>query len=381
VGRESKIAFAVSIRGTNERGKATYSLYKISFQAGRPHKCRRTASSQEIPIPANNTFYVKHTADKFGSRLTSLGRGLKQAFLRCRQFEASERRTKRGFTPLASPGAGESAKRVLIADAVAKYLRNIAERGLSAASCAARRNAYEDFKASCRKTFIDEIGRDDVVLYLSWMKQNLQQRRSGERHFTLRGRLALLNTFLGQYGKTKLLSRKEWPAAVKTAPTVYTKEQWTKIMDATLARTGDSDELIARKAEERILLAFFRYTACLDMEAATAEYSDIDAKGCLFHIKRKPHLNWQPKRLLERDIVLPVEFVKSLLARRNSTNSSGLLFPNAAGKIDHNLISFLKSAAKRARISEHVTLHKIRRTTAFDYAARFGIANCHSCPN
>jgi hypothetical protein len=36
----------------------------------------------------------------------------------------------------------------------------------------------------------------------------------------------------------------------------------------------------------------------------------------------------------------------------------------------------LKSAAKRARIAEHVTLHKIRRTTAFDYAARFGVGNC-----
>jgi hypothetical protein len=40
------------------------------------------------------------------------------------------------------------------------------------------------------------------------------------------------------------------------------------------------------------------------------------------------------------------------------------------------LIGFLKSAATRARIAEHVTLHKIRRTTAVDYAARFGIGNC-----
>src|SRR5580692_11563033 len=53
-----------------------------------------------------------------------------------------------------------------------------------------------------------------------------------------------------------------------------------------------------------------------DMEAATVEYTDIDAKTCVFHVKRNPPLNWQPKRLVERDIVLPAEFVKYLLARR-----------------------------------------------------------------
>lgn len=147
-------------------------------------------------------------------------------------------------------------------------------------------------------------------------------------------------------------------------------------MDATIARKGDTDGLIARKAEERIRLAFFRFTACLRMEVATAEYSDIDAKTCLFHVKTKPHLNWQPKRLVEREIVLPAEFVKLLLARQDAKNSSRLLFPNGVGNVDHNLIGFLKSAAKRARIAEHATLHKIQRTTAFEYAARFGIANC-----
>jgi hypothetical protein len=96
----------------------------------------------------------------------------------------------------------------------------IAERGLSAASRAAHKSALEDFSASCRKTFVDEIVRDDVVLYLSRMKQNLGQRRSGQRNFTLRGRLALLDSFLGRYEKTKLLSRNGWPAAVKTTPTV-----------------------------------------------------------------------------------------------------------------------------------------------------------------
>jgi hypothetical protein len=213
-----RVSFAVSVKGTNESGKLTYSLYKISFEAGRSHKCRRTPSSPGIPIPENGTFYIYHRADKFGSRVTSLGRGLEQAFLRYQKFEAQEQRKEDRLLPLESSGAEESAERVLITDAVTRHLAMIAERDLSAATRAAHKSALEDFRASCQKTFVDEIVRDDVVLYLSRMKQNLQQRRSSQRNFTLRGRLALLNSFLGQYEKTKLLSRKEWPVAVKTKP-------------------------------------------------------------------------------------------------------------------------------------------------------------------
>ena len=302
-------------------------------------------------------------------------KGLEKAFLRYRQFKENEPNKSRGLTPLENSGERKSAERVMIADAVTKYLAELSETGLGTAPQRARESALEDFQASCRKTFVDEIVREDIILYVSWMKQNLRQIDFRRPNISLRGRLILLNTLLGQYGKANLLSRKEWPVTVKTKPTVYTKQKWAAIMEATIPRTGDSDELIARKAEERIRLEFLRYSACLDIEAATAEYDDIDATTCLFRIRRKPHLNWQPKRLVEREIVLPADFVKRLLARRDATNETGLLFPNTVGKVDNNLIGFLRSAAKRARITERVTLHKIRRTTAIDYASRFGVGN------
>ena len=100
----------------------TNSLYMISFKAGRPHKCRRTTSSSEIPIPENSTFYIRHPADKFGSRVTSLGRGLEQAFLRYQKFAAQERRKEDRLPPLESSGAEECAERVLITDAVTRHL-------------------------------------------------------------------------------------------------------------------------------------------------------------------------------------------------------------------------------------------------------------------
>jgi hypothetical protein len=372
----ARLTFAVSVRETDERGKSSYPLYKISFKAGRPDKCRRTITSPEIPIPTNSTFYVFHPPDKSGSRVTSLGRGLEKAFLRFQQFEANEQRRKCGWTSLESSGIGESTERISIPDAVTKYLAEIAERGLSEVSRRRHECALEDFRVSCRKTFVDEIARDDIIFYLSWMKQKMRNNRLGQPNIALRGRLLLLDAFLRQYGRAKLLSRKEWPAAVKTKPSVYSKQKWAAIMDATIPRKGDSDELIARKAEERIRLEFLRYSACRDIEAATAEYDDIDAGTCLFYIRRKPRLNWRPKRLVERQIVLPADFVKRLFARRDAKNCTGLLFPNTVGKIDNNLTGFLKSAAKRARITERVTLPKIRRTTAIEYTSRFGVGNC-----
>lgn len=149
-----RVAFAVSVRGPNESGKLTSSLYKISFKDGRPHKCRRTPVSPEIPIPENNTFYVHHPADKFGSRVTSLGRGLEQAFLRYQKFEAKEQRRLDRLPPLESPAAEESAQRVLIADAVTRHLATLAERGVSAASRAAHKRFQsvvpEDFRGRNR---------------------------------------------------------------------------------------------------------------------------------------------------------------------------------------------------------------------------------------
>jgi len=374
--RAATIAFAVSVRETNERGKVRYPYYRISFKAGRPYKCRRTTASPEIPIPEKSTFYVIHPRDELGSRTTSLGRGLEKAFLRYRQFKANEQRKRRGLAPLENSGDGKSSKRVKIADAVANYLAELKETGWGTASRSARERALEDFKASCRKTFVDEIVREDIFLYLSWMKQNLRQSHFRRPNITAWGRLILLNTLLRQYGKARLLLRKEWPLTVKTKPTVYTKQKWAAIMDATIPQESDTDELIARKIEERIRLEFLRFTACLEIEAITAEYGDIDAERCLFQVRRKPHLNWQPKRLVERGIVLPADFVKRLLARRDANNCTGLLFPNTVGTIDDNFIGFLRSAAKRAQIRERVTLHKIRRTTAIDYTSRFGVANC-----
>jgi hypothetical protein len=64
-----RVTFAVSVKGTNESGKLTYSLYKISFKAGRPYKRRRTASSPEIPIPENSTFYIRHPPTSLAAAL------------------------------------------------------------------------------------------------------------------------------------------------------------------------------------------------------------------------------------------------------------------------------------------------------------------------
>ena len=89
----------------------------------------------------------------------------------------------------------------MIADAVTKYLAELSESGLGTAPHRARESALEDFQASCRKTFVDEIVREDIILYVSWMKQNLIQIDFRRPNISLRGRLILLNTLLGQSRK------------------------------------------------------------------------------------------------------------------------------------------------------------------------------------
>jgi integrase len=154
---------------------------------------------------------------------------------------------------------------------------------------------------------------------------------------------------------------KEWPKVVKVAPDRYDREQIDAILKAALP-------------EEKIRLLFFFYSGCRDMEVATAEYGDVDAKTNVFTIRAKPHLKWKPKTGEERSQVLPKAFVKELLARKAvCKNGNNLIFPNSVGNVDHNLIEFLQKAAKRAGITERVTQHKIRRTAISHAIDKFGV--------
>jgi integrase len=364
MGRPTKIGLAVRVKETAKSGVVSYPRYEVTFKNGKPYRCRRTADSPEIPIPGDGSFYITHPKDAQGARVTPVGAGLDEAVVKYRQFEATAERAKRGLTLLDdfvkhTPNA--PANRSLIATAIEKYLAKVETSGKSTGTHRAYKGALDDFVKSCDKTFIDELTEDDMVGYLAWMKKNVKRRSVGQQNITFRKRLGFVNTFLSVHGKKNLWSSKEWPKFVRKAPDRYTSDQISAILGAALP-------------EEKIRLLFFFYSGCRDMEVATAEFSDINPKSNIFTIQAKPHLKWKPKTDTERSQVLPKAFVKELMERK-ATRKKGnnLIFPNTVGNVDNNMIEFLQKAAKRAGITERVTLHKIRRTAISHAIDKFGV--------
>lgn len=366
MGRNAKVAMAAAFR----TAEGTYPRHEILFKNGRPWRCRLNADSPAIAIPESAAFYVTHAKGanlaKPATRATPLAGNLEDAFNSFRQFEANFQRRKQGlnlledFTtnkPTAAPGS-----RVSIADATTKYLLRKKTAGKSKATIDAYRLALDGFKSSCKWEYLDELTEDDLFAYLAWMQANVKRRSVGQRAITFRKRLGFVLTFLKEHGITGIWKAANTPKIVKKAPDKYDDETIAAILKTATP-------------EERMRLLFFFYTGCRDMEVATAQYSDIDRRTGIFTVQAKPHLGWKPKTSEEREQVLPASFVKELMERKEHSKNE-LIFPCVrSGKVDNNLIEFLQKAAKRAGITERVTLHKIRRTAISHAIKKFGVTN------
>lgn len=131
----------------------------------------------------------------------------------------------------------------------------------------------------------------------------------------------------------------------------------------------DEDELALlyahADAEERFLLDYFLGSAVRDGEGAHAEYTDL--KGNTLEIRRKPHLNWKPKKHHCRKITIP-QSLANAVRENEKTATSTLIFPNSEGKPNQHLLRKLQGLATRAGAKFHTELHKLRKTCATRWA-------------
>jgi integrase len=266
----------------------------------------------------------------------------------------------------------QNVPRVRIADAAQTYCRNLDTLGKSKATIRGYTSAVGRFAEQCPKLFMDEITRQDILDHLAHLKLTIKKRSIGDQNVTLEKHLRYLSAWLTTYGMelTKLsarpndpglLFRSDWPRTTKKIVDVYSPEIIRKLLDAASER-------------EKLVVEFFLYSGCRDEEAAYAEWSDIDTRKNTFKIQGKPHYGWAVKDHEERIVPLRAGFVKRLLTWRARNPGATLLFPNGANRPDMHLIRLLQSAARKAKITERVTLHRFRRTLATEVARREGIA-------
>ncbi|MGD0269595.1 MAG: tyrosine-type recombinase/integrase [Candidatus Sulfotelmatobacter sp.] len=234
--------------------------------------------------------------------------------------------------------------------------------------------AIEEFRQSCAKNFLDEIGKQDLIDFMGWLREQppklrkdgtpRKPRRSGDPNRTYFNKINDVVIFLSANGINRLLKKSEYPKFAEKPVVYYDAEQ----VKSLYAATGDD--------EERFILDYFFKTGVRDGEAGNAEYSDV--KDGFLNIVDKPHLNWHPKHWHMRRVPIPFDLIAAIAERQRNNQGCNLISPNKAGKPNQHLLRIVQRVAKRAGDTFHADLHTFRRTyaTLFSGSTKIQTVQC-----
>lgn len=245
-------------------------------------------------------------------------------------------------------------------DAVEQYYKNLHSQGKDPKTFRAYKVAVEEFRKSCTKKLLSEIGRQDLIDFMGWLRKQppklrkdgtpRKPRMSGDPNRTYFNKVNNVVIFLSAHGINRLLKKSEYPKFAER-PVVYYEAEQVKALYA-----AASDD------EERFTLDYFLKSGVRDGEAAHAEYSDV--RGGFLNIVDKLHLTWHPKHWHIRRIPIPEDLVAAIAERQRRNPGCKLIFPNGAGNPDEHLLRVVQRVAKNAGGTFHADLHTFRRTYA-----------------
>jgi hypothetical protein len=182
--------------------------------------------------------------------------------------------------------------RLKIDAAIEQYFKNLQSQGKDPKTIRAYKVATDEFRKSCSKEFLDEIGKQDLLDFMGWLRKQPQRlrndgtprkkRKSGDPNRTYYNKINNVVIFLSAHGIKGLLKKSEYPKYAEKPVVFYDSGQVKTLYSNCI------DE------EERFTLDYFLKAGVRDGEAAHAEYTDV--KDGFLNIVDKPHLSWHPKQ-------------------------------------------------------------------------------------
>ncbi len=240
-----------------------------------------------------------------------------------------------------APAPATVTGRTPLAAAEEKYFSNAEARGLDPKSIRAYRSAVSPFVAQCKKTFVEDVSRQDLIDFIGWLrKQPVPERKHGNPARTMNNKVGHVRIFLKEFGVTKLLKKNEEPKYHKKKVVAHTDEEL-----ALLYWPAD--------AEEVFLLDFFIGSMARDHEAYGCRYADLT--GTTLTLYGKQHKT--------RTVEISPRLAEAIIERRKRSKSE-YLFPNGKGHPNQHLLRDLQRLAKKVRAQFHCELHKLRKTGA-----------------
>jgi integrase len=306
---------------------------------GATYYLRPTGRGKRTPIRIGKDIHVAHTA------LFQMENG--QAFA-----------SAAGPYPAPRQKAPTHAPRKPIIDAARVYIERSKQK--SHRTYLGYRTAVNLFLSSCRKTYLDEICRDDMLDFL----HELRTRPSGETGHP-KGESTVFNyflktvVFLNDQGIGKYVQKEDW-VQKKDWPINVDKRNKNKKY-ATYQEQEVAAMLQVANCAEEALIRFLVGTGFRIGEAAVAEWTDIDWEERTIAVRFKPKYGFKPKDYEERTVAVSDTLLACLKKYRVTAPSDELLFPSpVTQKLDKHLDRIILSLIERANTAEY-TVKKPRK--------------------
>jgi integrase/recombinase XerD len=248
---------------------------------------------------------------------------------------------------------------VRLTDAVTAYLGDT-QLTKKPKTLAAYTTALDYFLESCKKQYLADIERRDLLQYSAFLRDEKEQApRSCWNKF------ANVMSFLKANKIRDLVGKNDWPRYTEEEPEMYEPEELDKLFAAC-------------DAEERLWYEFFLMTGEREQEVMYTYWSDVNFAHATLRVSHKPDRGWTPKAYKEREIPVPAKLVKSLRAwKAKADTTCNLLFPTSGCNPKLDFLDCLKKVAKRGGLNckhceacksrgecENWYLHKFRATFA-----------------
>lgn len=273
----------------------------------------------------------------------SVGKDPQDAATRRLRKEAELNAINNGVSVLPENGNGHRSLAATIAD----YLDEI-KLTKKPKTLAAYSTALGYFTESCRKMYIAEIERADLLKFSAFLRDEKKQSPR-----SVYNKFENVMTFLKAQGIRGLVDKNDWPRFVQEEPEVYERKELDKLFKVC-------------DAEERLWFEFFLMTGMREQEVMHCAWPDVYLARCTVTVRYKPEYGFSPKNYREREIPIPAKLVRKLKARKAKADKTcGLVFPTAGCKPKLDFLDCLKSCAGRATCDkENFWLHKFRATFA-----------------
>jgi integrase len=214
-----------------------------------------------------------------------------------------------------------------VAEAAREYIERSKQK--SRKTYLGYRTAVNLFVASCKKTYFDQICRDDMLDFLHELRTR-PSRETGKPigestvfNYFLKTMVFLNDRSIGKYvAREDWVQKKDWPINVDKRNKNKKYATYTEQEVAAMIQ-------VARSVEEA-LTRFLVGTGFRIGEAAVAEWTDINWEDKTVSVRFKPKFGFKPKDYEERTVAVSDTLLACLKKYRGNAPNDELIFPSPA---------------------------------------------------